>query len=160
MSTDPLRSHLVALLGWGDAHVPFEKAVADVPPDRRGTKPHGMPYSLWQLVEHLRITQRDILDFCRPVGYVELEWPKDYWPGTEAPPTEAAWEESLARFRSELEELRSMARDPALDLFATVPNATAQTQTYLRELLLVADHNAYHVGEIVAARRALGLWPG
>ena len=158
MSSDALRSHLVALLGWGDAHVPFEKAVAGIPADRRGRKPEGMPYSPWQLLEHLRITQRDILDFCRPTGYVELEWPGEYWPESVEPPSEGAWESSVSAFLADVAELRGMAGDPAVDLFAVVPNGT--TQTYLRELLLVADHNAYHVGEIVAARRALGIWPG
>ena len=158
MSTDPLRSHLVALLGWQDAHVSFETAIANVPADHRGTKPEGMPYSLWQLLEHLRITQRDILDFCRPTGYVELDWPADYWPRTDEPPTEGAWEESVSAFRADLQELRAMAADPSIDLFAVVPSGS--TQTYLRELLLVADHNAYHVGELVAVRRTLGIWPG
>ena len=157
MSADSLRSHVASVLSWQDAHVSFDAAIASVPIEKRGVKPHGMPYSLWQLLEHLRITQRDILDFCRPEGYVELEWPADYWAKSEEPPSEGAWEESIRGFREDLEQMRALAADPAVDLFAVVPQGT--TQTYLRELLLVADHNAYHVGEIVAARRSLGIWP-
>jgi hypothetical protein len=156
MSADSLRSHVAAVLEWQDAHVSFDAAIAHVPIEKRGMKPQGLPYSLWQLLEHLRITQRDILDFCRPAGYVELEWPADYWPESEEPPTESAWEDSIRGFREDLEEVRRMVADPEVDPFAVVPNGT--TQTYLREFLLLADHNAYHVGEIVAARRSLGIW--
>jgi hypothetical protein len=157
MSADSLRSHVAAVLGWQDAHVSFDAAIARVPIEKRGTKAQGLPYSLWQLLEHLRITQRDILDFCRPVGYVELEWPADYWPKSEEPPSDRAWEDSVRAFREDLEEVRRMVADPEVDPFAVVPHGT--TQTYLREFLLLADHNAYHVGEIVAARRGLGIWP-
>lgn len=154
--TDALRAHVVALLQWQDAHVSFEKAVEGVPPELRGVRPPGSPHSLWQLVEHLRITQRDILAFCRPEPYVEMAWPADYWPETAEPPTAEAWDGSIAAYLADRDELRALARDPAIDLFGVVPNGT--TQSYLRELLLVADHNAYHVGQLVAARRALGDW--
>jgi uncharacterized damage-inducible protein DinB len=116
-----------------------------------------MPHSPWQLLEHLRLTQHDILDFCRNPAYSERAWPKDYWPSSAGPPTAAAWDESVAAFRREREELKQLAADPALDLFARIPHGTGQT--YLRELLLVADHNAYHIGQLVLVRRSLGVWP-
>ena len=157
MSDDALRDHLVRLLGWHDAHADFEAAVAGLPPELRATRPTGLPYSPWELLEHLRITQLDILAFCRDANYAEPRWPDDYWPGTAGPPSAEAWEESVAAFRRDREELAQLARDPNVDLFARIPHGTGQT--YLRELLLVADHNAYHVGELVAARRLLGAWP-
>lgn len=153
-----LRDHLTRLLEWRDAHTDFESAVAGLPPALRGRKPEGLPYSPWRLVEHLRITQQDILDFCRNPGYTELDWPDDYWPESDAPPSEAAWEHSVASFRRGLAQLRALAADTSIDLFARVPHGTGQT--YLRELLLVADHNAYHLGQLVTVRRLLGTWEG
>lgn len=153
-----LRDHLTRLLEWRDAHTDFESAVAGLPLALRGRKPEGLPYSPWRLVEHLRITQQDILDFCRNPGYTELDWPDDYWPESDAPPSEAAWEHSVAAFRQGLAQLRALAADTSIDLFARVPHGTGQT--YLRELLLVADHNAYHLGQLVTVRRLLGTWEG
>jgi hypothetical protein len=149
--------HLARLLGWEDAHATFDAAVAGLPDDLRGRAPAGLPYSPWQLVEHLRITQYDILDFCRNPAYEELAWPSDYWPATGAPPSPAAWDESLRRFRQDRAALQQLARDPAIDLAARIPHGTGQT--YLRELLLAADHSAYHVGELIVVRRLLGAWP-
>jgi uncharacterized damage-inducible protein DinB len=157
MADDPLRSHVIALLTWDDAHVGFEVAVTGVPSSRLGARPEGLPYSLWQLLEHLRLTQLDILEFCRPSPYRHREWPADYWPSSQSPPSPGAWDESVAAFLTDREELRSMAADPEIDLLSVVPNGT--TQTYLRELLLVADHTAYHIGQIIVARRTLGAWP-
>lgn len=154
---EPLRKHLTKLLDWEDAHVGFEAVVEGVDADLRGVAPHGMPHSPWQLLEHLRLTQQDILDFCRNPAYSERAWPEDYWPSSAGPPTAAAWDESVAVFRREREELKQLAADPALDLFARIPHGTGQT--YLRELLLVADHNAYHIGQLVLVRRSLGIWP-
>ena len=151
-----LRAHLQKLLDWGDAHVTFDAAVKGIPTPVRGAAPKGFDHSVWQLVEHLRRAQHDILDFCRNPRYVELSFPADYWPAEAAPPSEAAWKESIAAFRRDREELKKLAEDTALDLFARIPHGTGQT--YLRELLLVADHNAYHVGQLVAVRRALGDW--
>ena len=149
--------HLARLLGWEDAHATFDAAVAGLPDDLRGRAPAGLPYSPWQLVEHLRITQYDILDFCRNPAYEELAWPSDYWPATGAPPSPVAWDESLRRFRQDRAALQQLARDPAIDLAARIPHGTGQT--YLRELLLAADHSAYHVGELIVVRRLLGAWP-
>jgi hypothetical protein len=153
---DPLRTQLAALLDWRDAHADLESAIAGLPRELRGAVPPGLPYSPWQLVEHLRLAQRDILDFCRNPAYEEMKWPDDYWPKDPAPPSDRHWEESLAGLRRDLEELRALANDRSLDLFDRIPHGTGQT--YLRELLLVADHNAYHVGQLVAVRRLLGAW--
>ena len=157
MSDATLRAHLARLQDWPDAHATFDAAVDGVPAELRGVQPPGLPYSLWQLVEHLRITQRDILDFCRDPAYAEPQWPDDYWPGTAEPPSPDAWDETLARFRADRDALKQLAAD-APDLFAQIPHGTGQT--YLRELLLVAGHGAYHVGQIVLVRRLLGAWPG
>jgi uncharacterized damage-inducible protein DinB len=156
MSDDALRAHLRKLLDWQDAHASFDAAVDDVPPELRGKRPEGLPYSPWQLLEHLRLAQRDILDFCRDPEYAERKWPDDYWPADPMPPSAGAWDESVAAFRADRRELQRLASDPALDLFARIPHGDGQT--YLRELLLVADHNAYHVGQLVAVRRLLGAW--
>lgn len=157
MSSDALRTHLLELLDWADAHTNFDSAVKDLPPKLRGEQPRGLPYSPWQLVEHLRFTQRDILDFCRDSGYAEPKWPDEYWPASVAPPTPEAWDRSVARFREDLEGMKQLVRDPAIDLFAEIPHG--QGQTYLREVLLVADHTAYHVGQLIAVRRLLNAWP-
>jgi DinB superfamily len=154
--TDLLRTQIASLLDWGDAHATFDAAVDGIAPEMRGRVPDGLPHSLWMLVEHLRITQRDILDFCRDPDYQERRWPDDYWPPTPAPPSDEAWEESIADYRTDREVLRAMAGDANLDLFARIPHGSGQT--YLRELVLVADHTSYHVGQIVFVRRLLGIW--
>ena len=152
----PLRKQLIKLLSWEDAHVGFDAAVADIPPRLRGTVPPGLPYSPWQLVEHLRITQHDILDFCRNPAYQEMSWPKDYWPPDASPTSPAAWDASIEQFRQDRSALEALAGDPAIDLEAQIPHGTGQT--YLRELLVVADHTAYHIGELIVVRRLLGAW--
>jgi DinB family protein len=150
-----LRAQLRKLLDWEDAHANFDAATDDIAAAFRSVVPNGLPYSLWQLIEHMRRAQLDILEFCRNPSYVELS-PEDYWPSSAAPPTEAAWDESLAAFRRDREELKRLAADAAVDLFDRIPHGTGQT--YLRELLLVADHNAYHVAQLVVVRRCLGIW--
>jgi uncharacterized damage-inducible protein DinB len=152
-----LRAHLQKLLDWEDAHAGFDKAVARLPERLRGKAPKGSVHTPWQLLEHLRICQFDILDFCRNPDYVERSF-AEYWPPSAAPPSKAAWEKSVAAFRRDREELKKLAADTTVDLFSRVPHGSGQT--YLRELLLVADHNAYHVGQLVALRRALGIWKG
>lgn len=156
-NTTSLREHIAKLLNWEDAHVSFDAAVADLPAALRGRTPADLPYSPWQLVEHLRITQGDILDFCRNPSYDELSWPKDYWPTSAAPGSPAAWDESVRRFGDDRAGLQQLARDPAIDLEARIPHGDGQT--YLRELLLAADHAAYHLGELIVVRRLLGAWP-
>jgi hypothetical protein len=154
--TKPLREQLAKLLSWEEAHVGFDAAVAGLPAELRGTAPAGLPYSPWQLVEHLRITQHDILDFCRNPTYKEMSWPADYWPRGAEPPSDSAWNASIDQFRRDRSELEALARDPAIDLEDRIPHGTGQT--YLRELLLVADHTAYHIGELIVVRRLLGAW--
>lgn len=157
MSEEPLRAQLVRLLTWGDAHVDFAAAVQGIPAELRGRRPPGLPHSPWEILEHLRLAQRDILEFCRDPRYTEPKWPDEYWPGSAEPPDDDAWDRAVARFLEDREALASLARDATLDLFGAVPQGTGQT--YLRELLLVADHNAYHLGELVAVRRLLDAWP-
>jgi uncharacterized damage-inducible protein DinB len=156
MADEALRGHLGRMLAWKDAHATYDDAVAGVPAEMRGRRPDGLPHSPWELVEHLRITQHDILDFCVNADYEEMEWPADYWPATPAPPSDEAWDESVRRYRADREALRRLAAEQP-DLAATIPHG--QGQTYLRELLLVADHTSYHVGQLVLVRRLLGIWP-
>jgi len=157
--TSALRDHLVRLLDWEDAHVSFDKAVDGIPPDKRGAQAAGFEHSVWQLLEHIRIAQDDILDFCINPRYSHaLTWPDDYWPRRPAPPDETAWTESMAAYVRAREELKGIARGVE-DLTAPVPTGKRH-QTYLRAILLAADHTASHVGQIVAVRRALGIWPG
>ncbi len=151
-----LRDLLSKLLDWEDAHVSFDTAVEGIPAELRGARRDGVPHSPWQLLEHLRICQNDILEFCRNPDYVERKF-EDYWPGTAAPPSPGAWDDSVAAFRRDREALQGLASDPEVDLFTTIPHGTGQT--YLRELVLVADHNGYHVGQLVLLRRILGAWP-
>ena len=151
-----LRAHLRKVLNWEDAHVGFDAAVEGIAPALRGVAPKGIPHSLWQLLEHIRRTQADILDFCRNPAYKELAWPADYWPPSAAPASDKAWDESIAAVRRDRGALEELAEDASVDLFARIPHGTGQT--YLRELLLVADHNAYHVGQMVAVRQSLGAW--
>ena len=151
----PIREHVKQLLEWGDAHVTFEAAVADIPRELRGKQPSGLPYSPWQLVDHIRRAQWDILDFCRNSNYKELKWPDDYWPSP-VPETPAAWDECIAQFLADRKELQELALTPRVDLTSRIPHG--QGQTYLREFLLVADHTAYHIGQLVIVRRLLGIW--
>jgi len=158
MSSDPaLRSHLTDLLTARQAHCTFEDAVAHMPTDRRGERPEDLSYSVWELADHIRRAQHDILDYCRNPDYEAHDWPDDYWPDAAAPPDEVAWEDCLAQVRSDREEMCDLVTDETIDLYDTVPSSNEHT--YLREAMLVADHNAYHVGQIVTVRRQLGLWP-
>ncbi len=156
MSNEPIREYLSRLLAWEDAHVGFDAVVAGIPENLRGTQPAGLPYSPWQMLEHLRRTQHDILDFCQNSHYEELKWPDDYWPSSPAPSSAAAWDESIRQFRDDRQALQGLAADSTIDLFARIPHG--QGQTYLRELVLVADHTSYHVGQLVLIRRLLGIW--
>jgi uncharacterized damage-inducible protein DinB len=152
----PLRAQLVRLLDFEEAHVGFDKAVKGIPARMRGQVPPGTEHSLWQLVEHLRIAQADILEFCRTARYTEKKWPDDYWPKTLGPSGAAEWMKTIAGYRRDRQALQRLAANPKIDLLAAIPHGTGQT--YLREILLVADHNAYHIGQIVALRRRLGIW--
>jgi uncharacterized damage-inducible protein DinB len=156
MSDSSLRQHLVELLKGGSAHATFDDAIADWPEALRGKHAAHFPHTAWQLLEHMRLAQFDILDFSRNSEYKELTFPDDYWPKHDAPPTASAWEDSVAAFRRDLQQMQQVVQNPAIDLYARIPWGSGQT--VLREALLVADHNAYHLGQLVALRRALGAW--
>ena len=156
MTDATIRKQLSAVLDWKDAHADFEAAIAGIPPRSRGARPADVPYSPWQLLEHLRIAQHDILDFCVNADYAEVKWPDDYWPSSPEPPDPRAWDDSIRRYREDRDALQGMALDPAIDLTSRIPHGDGQT--YLRELLLVADHTAYHLGQLVIVRRLLGIW--
>ena len=153
---DQLREHLLDLLGGGHAHLNFDKAVAGLAPELRGTKPAGLPHTPWRLLEHLRIAQWDILRFSIDPRHVSPEFPTGYWPEGDAPPDPGAWDRTVAAFRADQKAMMDLVADPATDLFAPLPHG--QGQTVLREALLVADHNAYHLGQLVTIRRLLGAW--
>ena len=153
---DPLRQFLARSLDWEEAHARFDSAIADLPAAARGQRPKGAPHSVWELVEHIRLAQRDILDFCRDEHYHEKQWPEDYWPKAPAPPTAKAWDESIRQYHADVEAFKRFVLDPAFDPFAKVPWGNGQT--LIREVVLTADHTAYHVGQIVLVRRLLGAW--
>ena len=157
-STKPIRDQLARFLDWEEAHVGFDKAVDGIPPDKRGARADGFEHSPWQLLEHIRIAQDDILDFCVNAKYEHTKtWPDDYWPKDPAPPSERAWTDSVSSYIRSREAMKRLARETDR-LTAAVPTGKDH-QTYLRALLLVADHAAYHIGQLVAVRRALGIWP-
>src|SRR5215470_15857735 len=152
-----LRKHLVELLKGGSAHVGFSDALADFPADKRGGFAAGLPHTGWQLLEHTRIAQWDILEFSRNPKHVSPEFPEGYWPKTAGPPDGAAWAKAMEGFRRDLEQMISLVKNPRIDLYAKI--AHGDGQTILREALVLADHNAYHLGQLVDLRRALGEWP-
>ena len=157
MRTDSsLRAQLVKLLDYREAHVGFDRAVKGIPPRMRGVVPDGWEYSLWQLVEHLRIAQADILEFSVSAKYKDKKWPDDYWPKESAPRSAAAWTKSLVRYRRDRKAMQRLAGNKKIDPLAPLPHGTGQT--YLRQFLLAADHAAYHIGQIIALRRQLGIW--
>jgi hypothetical protein len=157
MQTDKLlREHLVKLLTGGDAHADFDAAIEDLPAELRGKRPPGAEHSPWELLEHLRIAQSDILEFSRNAKHKSPEWPKGYWPAKPAPPDKDAWEKSVRAFRHDLKAMSDLVSDEKTDLFAPIPHGDGQT--ILREALLTADHNAYHLGQLVLVRRLLGAW--
>lgn len=155
---EELRTQLAALLDGGQAHATFEDAVADFPTKLRGVVPDGLPYSAWQIVEHIRIAQQDILNFSAPPtgGYHGLKWPDAYWPLEAAPGSAEAWDRSVAAVRADREKFKALILKPGADLAKTFLWGTGQN--LLREALLITDHNAYHVGELIVVRRLLGAW--
>jgi hypothetical protein len=150
------REHLVRLLDGEGAHITLDDALEGLPREVRGKKAPKMPHSPWRLLEHIRIAQHDIVDFCTNPNYREPQWPEDYWPKADGPKNDVEWEKSIQAIRKDIERMKSLVSDTKLDLLAKI--SWGGGQTYLREALLVADHNAYHVGELVAVRRALGAW--
>ncbi len=151
--TISLRKHLAELLRMKGAHINFADAVSDFPVPLRGVKPPGAPHSAWQLLEHLRLAQEDILDFSRNPKYKEKAFPDDYWPGAEAPPSEQAWDKSIKSFQEDLKQMQELVADTKHDLLTKIPHGTGQT--LLREALVVADHNAYHLGQLMFLRKLL-----
>jgi uncharacterized damage-inducible protein DinB len=154
--SDALRQHLLDLLRGRNAHADFDSTVADLPSRLRGVKPPGAPHTAWQLLEHMRLAQWDILEFSRDAKHKSPAWPEGYWPKTEAPPSAASWNNSLRSFRADLKAMAKLVADKKTDLFAPIPHGTGQT--ILREALLIADHNSYHLGQMVLLRRLLGTW--
>jgi hypothetical protein len=148
-----LRKHLTDLLRMEGAHLTFQAAVADFPVHLRGVTPPGAPHSAWQLIEHMRLAQEDILDFSRNPDYRPRKFPDDYWPATSAPPSATAWDASVERFQSDAQEMQDLIGDVKNDLLANIPHG--EGQTLLREALLVADHNSYHLGQLVFLRKIL-----
>jgi len=153
-----LRKHLLELLQGGGAHAKFQDAVKGLPPKLRGVKPPNYPHSAWMLLEHMRIAQSDILEFIRNSRHQSPKWPEGYWPKQEVPPNASAWDNSIKEFHTDLKAVEDLVTDPKTDLFARIP--WGEGQTILREALLVADHNAYHLAQIVDVRRLLGAWEG
>lgn len=152
-----LRKHLVYLLGGGGAHVDLDTAIARFPAALRGARIEGVPHTAWQLLEHLRIAQWDILEFSRNPAHASPEFPDGYWPRTGSPPSARAWNGSVRAFQADLRAMIRLVSNPKIDLFARIPHGDGQT--ILREALLVADHNAYHIGQMVLLRKLLGAWP-
>ena len=151
-----LREHLTYLLNGGGAHARFDEVVKNMPEELRGVKPDGLPHSAWMLLDHLRLAQWDILEFSRTSKHRSPEWPRGYWPKTEAPASTAEWNRSVQQFRNDLKAMQDLVANPKTDLYARIP--WGDGQTILREALLLADHNAYHLGQFVDVRRVLGAW--
>ena len=158
MDDKALREHLRKTLAGHEAHTDWANAIADLPATQRGAKPTGAPHSAWELLEHVRIAQWDILEFCRNPKHVSPDWPSGYWPERQSPPDDAAWDKSVKAFLRDTKDLESLVADTHADLFARISHGSGQT--ILREALLVIDHNSYHLGQFVLLRRLLGSWPG
>jgi hypothetical protein len=151
-----MRKQLLALLGGGNAHLTFDQAVADFPLEYINHKPPNVPYTPWHLLEHIRIAQWDILEFVRNPDHVSPPWPKGYWPSPDEQANEARWQKTIADFRADLKAIENLVTDPNTDLLAPIPHA--KDYTIFREILLVADHNAYHIGEFAILRQVMGVW--
>lgn len=151
-----LRSQLLELLRGGSAHADFDTCVHQMPAECYGSKPDGAPYTAWQLLEHLRIALHDLLVFSTDSHYVASKWPDDYWPKSEAPRSAGEWQTSVKAIKADLAEFESLIQNPATNLYAKIP--WGEGQTFLREVLLAADHNSYHLGQLVMLRKQLGAW--
>ena len=151
-----MREQLVQLLQGKSAHLSFDDAIAGLPPKMRGVRPASMPHTVWRLVEHMRIAQWDILEFSKDGRHKSPKFPEGYWPEGDAPRDAKQWNDTVKRFKANLKEMMRMVKDKKVDLLAPIPGG--QGQTVFREAMLVADHNSYHIGQIVIVRRALGIW--
>ena len=150
------REYLKKVLTWGEAHTDWKGALKGLDPAQRGLRPPGSPHSPWELLEHARIAQWDIVQFCIDAKHKSPDWPSGYWPKNPAPPNDAAWEKSVKDFAKDTQAMAKLVEDPSRDLYAKIPPGTGQT--LLRQVLLLADHNAYHLGQFVLGRRMLGAW--
>ena len=153
---DPVREQIIKLLQGRQAHLTMDDALEGFPPKLRGLKPAGAPHSAWQLLEHLRIAQWDILEFSRNAKHVSPKWPEGYWPSSDRPPTDAAWKKCISAIRRDCRAMQKLVENPRTDLYSKIPHGTGQN--ILREALLIADHNAYHLGQLLLVRRLLGAW--
>jgi DinB superfamily len=153
-----LRQQLAKMIDWNEAHADLTTTLDGFPAKLRGRVPEGFPHSAWQLLEHIRLALWDIVEFSRDAKHISPKWPEGYWPETVAPPSDKAWESTVNAILNAQEELRRLVNDPSQDLFKRLPHGDGQT--LLREVLLAADHGAYHLGQLVLVRRALGAWPG
>ena len=151
-----VREHVLFVLRGGGAHLDFDAVIKNFPEELRGKKVKGSPYTAWQLLEHMRIAQWDILEFSRNPDHVSPKWPEGYWPKTAAPPTSAAWNASVKSVKRDLKTMQKLVEDRSVDLYSRIPHGDGQT--ILREALLIADHNAYHIGQLLLVRRLLGAW--
>ena len=156
-SDEVMREQLLALLRGGNSHLGFDNAVADFPLAQINTKPPNVDYSPWHILEHMRIAQWDILEFIRNPAHVSPAWPDDYWPLPAEQADEAGWQQTIDNFRADLKSLQNLVANPATDLYGPLPHAPGYT--ILREILVVADHNAYHIGEFAILRQVMGTWP-
>ena len=154
---DSWRAIIASSIDWKQAHATFDDAVADLQPEFRGRRPEHFPHSAWELVEHIRLTQADLIMFMRDASYKTPAWPDEYWPAKQAPRDSDEWENSIAAARNDRAELKAIATDPKLDLMSMIP--WSDNRTYLRTILLAIDHSAYHVGQLIAVRRMLDAWP-
>jgi len=153
---DPVREQIINLLKGGQAHLTLDDTLKGFPEKLRGVKPPGAPHSAWQLLEHLRIAQLDILEFSRDAKHVSPKWPEGYWPTNDKPPTDAQWKRCVSAIKKDLQAMQRLVEDPRTDLYSKIPHGTGQN--ILREALLIADHNAYHLGQLLLVRRLLGAW--
>ncbi|HZD57438.1 MAG TPA: DinB family protein [Anaerolineales bacterium] len=158
MNSDKVaRDQLLALLRGGNAHMPYDQAVADFPINKINTRPPNVPYTPWHLLEHMRLTQWDILEFIKNPRHVSPPWPDGYWPDRDAQADQAAWQKTIQSFRADLKALQDIVQDPDTDLYA--PIAHARNYTIFREILVVSDHSSYHIGEFAILRQVMGTWP-
>jgi hypothetical protein len=150
------RTQLIEMLRGGVAHLTFDDAIAKLPPSLRGAKPLGQPHTPWRLLEHMRIAQWDILEFVRNPKHKSPKWPDEYWPQGDAPTKAREWNDSVKKFHADAKAIQKLVADPYNDLFAPLPHGDGQS--LFREAMLVADHTAYHLGQLVIVRRMLGAW--
>ena len=155
--TESWRRIVASALDWEQAHAKLDSALDKLPVELRGKRPDGLPHSVWELVDHIRRTRHDLLEFCRNSEYSELRFPEDYWPSSPAPASDAEWDQCLAAIRADAAAFTAFTADSTGDLTARIPHGTGQT--YLRTVLVDVDHTSYHIGQIVLTRRLLGAWP-